>query len=489
MSIEDFFKNDDGYVVFNPAPTYDGEWDFEITNLEKNSLQENNINLFKEFVNRTYTTYIRNCFGNASNDILKFDIKLVSKPNKDRLKGRCLYYSKKNFYYNLLNMFKQNLDIFRKDTNEYNKDLEELYNTLFVSEDAIKLAFTNKIKEKLNKIKELKEIELQSDYYNYAFKDFEILNESQETKIEFREYLNTLEIKYNDLLNGLIKLADFFDIEVDYKKLYKCFESEKFYLLFAKIIYENNIQYLQHSQSISENYEYLILYNEYVSRNNKNVTINYEYSNKKLIVYNNEMFKEEFKKLLEQYPQIKKIDLPNIKEDNLDKYRNIDLINKIKLLLETNFNINWIFTTKNSEICGTNEEVKERINLLLNTAYIFEPIKGINLFSDYIAFIYPNNKVLLEKITNIDNVFVPTYIMDIEDFINLNKYDNISIDDYIKKSNDNLIKRVFHNKNINKWYSQIKKEINEYIKYDFEDAITFINKITNEILKEGQNNE
>ena len=118
-----------------------------------------------------------------------------------------------------------------------------------------------------------------------------------------------------------------------------------------------------------------------------------------------------------------------------------------------------------------------RISILENSGYMGTPVKGLDTFSGYFAFIYPNGKVILEKFWEDEECLKPavgyaTYVMQIDNFIELSKKSKIELIEYIKTIPEIGVKRIFHT-SINNWQRNLNNEIEGT--YRLEDAIEFIN--------------
>ena len=104
MNIEEIFKNyGSSDIIFDPIPSYDGDWLFGMNNLHKNALiSEDKKNLFDEFFKEIYVQPIKQMFGTSASNILKFNMCFLSTPKNDRSQGRCLKFSKSMFFKGLL---------------------------------------------------------------------------------------------------------------------------------------------------------------------------------------------------------------------------------------------------------------------------------------------------------------------------------------------------------------------------------------------------
>ena len=141
---------------------------------------------------------------------------------------------------------------------------------------------------------------------------------------------------------------------------------------------------------------------------------------------------------------------------------------------------NWDFMDENSEdriakaIYNSTKNIKEnskrtksieelknlfmRKKELFDNSNFYKVVYGQNTFDGYVAYIYSNGKVILERFfkrrkdkSEVVALQQAIYVMNIEDFYSISKLSKRKI---IK---DNLCKRYIHNGN---WEEKIKKEIN-----------------------------
>lgn len=507
MTIEDFFKQYDfASVIFDPVPSYSGDWFFGLDNLRKNSkvVKDGNgikHNLFQEFYNREYSEPLKNIFGTER--VLDFEVGLVSSANKDNI-GRSLKFSKIDFFLELSLYLNQNIDKYGKTSEEHLKYLDSLFAYITRSNEELNNVYQKAIKEKHNKLEEAVKNEF-SEYFDALIKDYK----RYENTISFSEYLNNSERIAYKFSTGLLKLGDFFDRRIDFNSLYKCFDPDTFYLLFAKIIYEFNLVSEKKKEKLDNNYGYLFHYNsaleEMIKSNaDYNPKIFYTLPNGKKIQYSRRNFQQEFKELMNRHPEAKAIRLPASADPN--KYKDINLMKKIAMLYSKDTKVNWEFLPSGEGIKrGTNidtklvvkedvakneliNEVNERIQILENSGFIGTPIRGLNTFNGYYAFIYANGKVILEKFWRDEENqnparFEATYVMNIDNFIDMSRISKLNLIEYMRTLPNSGLKRIFHT-SLDRWRMDIKKEINGT--YRLEDAIDFISKLQSGGLTNGE---
>ena len=86
------------------------------------------------------------------------------------------------------------------------------------------------------------------------------------------------------------------------------------------------------------------------------------------------------------------------------------------------------------------------------TGYM-EQILGVNSFAGYVGYIYANGMVIFEKMYDDETRTVPakdsnaTYVMNIDNFVELSSLSKSDIIKYIKNTVNPNVKRVYHSKN------------------------------------------
>ncbi len=495
MAIEKYFLQEMADAVFDPVPSYDGDWTFEPENLLKNSKKENGKNLFAQFLQKTYYEPINQIFNYPQ--ILNIPVEFICSANDNNF-GRHLKYSKIAFYEFLIRFLNQNIDKHGKSNESFNAFIESLIKVLEKSNDEANNFYAEALREKCEKLKDLMEKEINSEYFDDGMKDYELYK-------PFLEFKDFVKLSYDfaySLQKGLPSLGDFFDKSIDINEFYKCFLSDTFYLLFAKIIYENNIKKEKEEGILDNTYSYLVKYSNaledvIINDKNYNPKILYTLPSRKKVRYGIKKFQEEFAGLMKRHPEAKPIILTNLGKENIEKYKDINLIKKVTSLYEDETQVNWQFLKRdesikthhlNQKIDHKNirkkskeeliEEVNMRIEILNNSGFIGNAMRGLNTFSGYFAFVYPNGKVILEKFWSDDNdlepaIFDATYVMYIDNFIEMSKMTQINLTEYMSALPNNSVKRIYHT-SINNWQRNLYNEINGT--YDLEAAINFINK-------------
>lgn len=501
MAIGKYFEPYGGVsAIFDPIPAYSGDWVFSLNNLLRNAKKENGVNLFQEFYEKTYAKPLEAIFKTKS--ILDFHVGMISKPNDNNI-GRCLRYSKVDFFVELTNYLNMHIDTDNMLQEEQNKYIRNLLINLKKDNETLNQAYAEALKEKMRKLKDVLDNEINSEYYEIAMRDYEHYKE----KMNFHTFINTYLNITSQFHYGMLRLGDFFDKQVDYHELAKCFDDDTFYLLFAKIIYEFNLIREKENGTLDNSYIYLSVYqkviNELVKEEKRyNPTILFTLPSGKSGKFSRWDVQIDCKELLRRHPEAKEIKLPTLENDG--KYKDIDLMKKISALYQEDAKVNWQFLPKGEGIKrGTSErktvpssnpekpiellieETNMRIAILENSGFIGTPVRGLDTFTGYFAFIYPNGKVILEKFWENEEKMTPaqgcaTYVMNIDNFIELSKMSKINLIEYIRTLPEIGVKRIFHT-SINNWQENLCKEINGT--YRLEDAIDFINNLRSGELK------
>ena len=466
-------------AVFDPIPSYDGNWSFTMQNMRRNTKDKE---LWDSFYNSIYEEPLKKIF--ETDRILDLNVRIVSKPTNE-MKGRCLTFSKGDFFVELTNILNQNIDRHGLNDNQNDERIITLLSNIKKENEELNVVYSNSFKEHAKRLKDVLDKGFDSEYFESAMKDFE----PYKNEMNFEEYIKDNYSYSCKLQVGLLRLNDFFDNIIDFNKLYELFDPDIFCLLFAKIICDDSLN--KENGLLDSNYGYLVFYKKMLDEllaNDKdyNPEIFYVEDSTNKIIYSGRNFINDYSDLLKKYPDIAKIKLLPIEENN-NNYKDITLMDKIASLSQKESRENWAFLTEDEEIkkydINNQEEIfKElnmRISILENSGFIGRPIKGINKYSGFYGFIYPNGKVIIEKFWNNEDTFTPaqgiaTYVISIDRFIKISKSPRTNLIEYMKTLPEIGIKRIFHT-SINNWQRNLFKEINGT--YRKEDAFDFINSL------------
>lgn len=510
-NIEEYFKKlGSSEAVFNPIITYPGDWYFWLTNLKKFSKEENGKNLFDDFYDRTYKQPIKDHLG----FVPPFESLMVSTESPNGI-GRVLKYSLEDFALQIVKFLSSAVCEYGFTKEEIILRRRNFIELIRKSTDELWSGLSIELQEKAKKLQDVLNREIQSDYFDAATYDYN----TSCVSIDFRKYLELELDLTKKLQKNINNLGDFFDRELPYKELYDCFDSETFYLLFARIILDYNLFREEEDHSLDNSYSYLAYYREglrEVSKDNKkyNPTLNGYVVRKypfgfvgRSERFNKWNYMNEFDSLMKRHPEAKKITLPSIDDKDAMMYRDQKLIAKLMELRNKEASVSWDMlpkgevikkatvssnvVTKNSRNSKSLEEsileVNERIDFFEGTEVLCR-IKGLDTFTGYYAFVYANGSVVLEKFWDNEEGLVPasysaTYIMNIDNFISMSKMSKIDLIEYMKLLPDSGVKRVYHTGN-EKWKKSIIEEISGV--YRLEDAISFIDGLEIGDIKNGK---
>ena len=438
--------------IFDPIPSYANLWYFSLDNIINNCNKEK----WEEFYKNSYKNKISKLFNNEY--IFDIEVGMISKPNNDNM-GRCLRYNRYDFFIGIISYLNDEIDIYDLSEEEKNKRIEELIKNIGDTSENRNIYFSEMLKEKKRRLKDVLDKEFNSEYFEASMKDYNVYKRV----ISFSKYIEKYYKVISEFQMGVLRLGDFFETNIDINKFSEIMDLDKLCLLFAKIIYDIN------KEELNDNFRYLCFYKNVLDKilnDNKkyNVTIIYINEVGRKVKYSVKNFIKEFKELEEKHKEIKNYKLPE-EVDNNESYKDISLMEKIKELHKQH---NWVFLNKNERIKkGRDKEFNLRINILENSGFIIRPLVNKNNY----AFIYENELVIIENFNETEHH--ATYIMNIDDFIKLSKEENIDIKEIVKNK-EIKVKRIFHT-NINNWQRNLFDEINGT--YLLEDALNFINSI------------
>ena len=210
--------------VYKPNKKYEGEWDLDISELTKISLNKNGKNLFSMFLERYYYMALNVIF---KNDQLTRDFK-CSLTSTMKSGKRTLYFSKKTFLRNFISNIDEMLEI----------SGEEVYKSI-KKEIRIKKDMYRDVCSNLEKSKFYKEIKSEYTLCN--------------TNMSFEEFILTCRKKYTRLLSGYNAVMQFFDKNIDITKFINCFDPNQLYLYTMTSILVFNIKTFEKTGRVNFN--------------------------------------------------------------------------------------------------------------------------------------------------------------------------------------------------------------------------------------------
>ncbi len=496
--------NYDASFIFDPIPSYDGDWQFTLNNLLKNAKKENGQNLFQKYWEETYAKPLTEIF--QTRHILDFKVGMMCSP-KPTKKGRFLHYSYVDLIGNMLSFLNKAIDNYGTNKEEHDKYLQSILDKLGTSEEDFHIAISEALKAKAQRLKDVMDNEINSEYFEATMQDYA----PYKNQMNFLNYVKLTYEVTTKFESGILKLGSFYRKELDYQKLASCFDPDEFYLLFAKIIYEYNLIREKESGYLDNSYSFLATYrdilNEIIATNKRyNPQILYTLPSGKKIRYNRWDFQKEYAELIGRHPEAKRFKLPILEEGD-ERYKDIELMAKLSQIYTDDVFVNWEFLPKGTVIKKTSSdsrvvskesidkdalraEVNKRITFLENSGIIGTPIKGKNTFNGYYAFVYSNGKVILEKFWENEETMNPatkaaTYVMTIENFVEMSKLPKPNLIEFMQTLPNIDMKRIFHT-SYAFWERCLCNEIALETKYHLEDAIEFINSLKNGELKNEQ---
>jgi len=477
-------------AVFDPNVSYDGTWNIRIENLIKNSLVEEGKNLFQEFYKKTFIKPFSEIFHKEG--IYDMPVGLESCPNPNHI-GRCLRYSKAMFFVKLCELLVENIDLVGTTPEARHEQILGIFDLIYDDYESFLREYMELLDEKERRILDILKNKESSLYYNAFLKDFR-----NRPSTLAKEYLLLKRSFINDIKRGILNLGDFFDRPIDYNELFKCFNPDVFYLLCARTLIDDNREFEEKTGKITTSFNYLALYHKackctLLSNKKYDPEITFVDTRDKITKVSRRQVQDEIENMRSRHPNTKSIKLPTTSNG---KYKDIDLINKIIGIYSSKTQVNWELLPKGQRIekanvisikpkvkCDTSEkdietliqETNERISFLEESGYMMI-IKGLHSFTDYYAYIYPTGKVILEAFwkkgdTSKPQIECATFVMDIDNFIEMSKHSKTTLIDYIRLFPEIDIERFYHT-SLDSWKDKVSRAINGNLR--LEDTINFI---------------
>lgn len=122
---------------------------------------------------------------------------------------------------------------------------------------------------------------------------------------------------------------------------------------------------------------------------------------------------------------------------------------------------------------------------LESSSYVYK-IYGMNKFQGYIGYIYANGTVIFEKyyeniVTKKVASSSATYVMGLDNFIEMSKLSKTEIIQMIKTDSSTNVRRIFHREDMDRWKSDVERAItgSNYTQdvIDYIDTLIFHNSI------------
>lgn len=507
MKFKDYFNIE--MCLFSPKVYYEGIWFLGGTEehvskngdyLVINSKIKSGKNLYKQFLKENYYKQLKNIFNNDELS-RNFKPRISFDVDEDTNKRTISF----NFDYFLLRYVSSLIFVdypFERYISESKKNPSRKH-ALEVTYDMIqeeRKAYFDIKKKGQNSIFYNTFMEIASTFCkNTPVND--VIN-------DFLEPLNKFCVRRNDLL-------EFFKQKVDTQKLLECFDFDKFCLIVAQSSIEQCYNTENDYNLVDNSIQYVKYYLDTVEKYKK-INPNYDASiitydlkgNKRKITIEN--IELEYRRILARHPEFSFLEIGDDKLESIfkqydkdEKFQEIDFTTQegaktlenllMQLIEDQRLAASWEFIPKGKSNVAQqtydiskmydriteDEAIRKMIigrKFFMNSNYIME-LRGINNFSGYVGYIYPNGVVAFEKFyenekTNRVARESATYFMDITNFIELSKKSKQEIIDMLKKDKTLKVKRVFHYHDMNRWIKSVEniisgadytKEIIEYI--------------------------
>ena len=273
--------------------------------------------------------------------------------------------------------------------------------------------------------------------------------------------------------------------KIDYKEFMECFDYDKLCLIVALSAYLDTRKHLEEEGLCPGSMMYLhdyVLTVEHLRKNNvrynENIRICVKDKNgrlKETTIDTNTIIRY-FEEIVKEHPEIKEqeIDLDelfkkfNVTEEYTKSLDPVEYTNLLQDLVDRNKKLEAI--TLNWEILPVKEGLKEnegqlprrkytpgvdtfdvegRSNIFNSYIASLSPVlelKGINNFDGYIAYVFNNSKVILEKPKGIkkSEYYGATYVMDLNNFFELSKLSRTEIIEGLQSGDITGVTRVYH---------------------------------------------
>jgi len=331
----------------------------------------------------------------------------------------------------------------------------------------------NYYKELRSKLKDVLKNDKESVYYNEIEERFHVLNHEVNSD-NLRKYL--------DSIKDLVHMIRSFEVTtrkpviITPDELLKCFDIDKFILIVAKSVLNNQGWMLSHHDKLDSSFvlvSQMVTTLEEMGINNFNPTIKiYDKKTRKIIDYTFKDMLKEFKTLYNKhYDKFKpaKFDIQQV--EKMDMFHNNEayetfihvLGEQEEKIIKTEFDIlakgesesrTQGLSTREIGAPANKKSISEEE--VLYRKYIFEntnykcKIIGRDKFNGYIGFIYENGLVVFERFYEDDgkpSKDNATYIMNYKNFVEFIQLTKQEILEYIKSTDNPDIKRLYHSKN------------------------------------------
>lgn len=496
--------------LFHPSLFYDGEWilggDFTLDSIKNdylllNAKKINGKNAYQQYLDNTYYRPLASLLGSASLAKTFFPKIALTVDSSGQ---------KREVHFDLVVFLYQHL----LGIEDYQGACERFGN--YVTQIDNKQDWISFIKEELKadrkKFYDVRNNGMKSSYYGNFYQTYlEYIRSSKE--------MMSLPAFLDARINGITKLLvasryylNFFSKEIPTETLLEAFDYNKFCLVAARSALDccRDTEKIKHSVNNAVGYvrNYLDAVEQLRESNPQyDCSIIIDSSNKKTTI---DELRKECEALLSRHPEfsfyetnteqietlLRKEGLSDesIQDFDISVRSNQELLSNLlrKFHEDRELAAEWEFipkgTVSSSEVFSRGEGLfsgtsslsdDEKIRRMLigreyleNSDYAFK-IYGINKFKGYVGYIYSNKNVIFEKYyedVNAKKVASQsaTYVMTLDNFVELSKLSKTEIIRIIKTYKSANIRRIYHRRDMDKWKSQIDQVTSGM---DYNDAV------------------
>ena len=316
--------------------------------------------------------------------------------------------------------------------------------------------------------------------------------------------------KISSFLIWYDKLTEICEKPIDLKELEKFIDLEKFYFIMAKHLLEISKFVEQDSNSLHNSFTFVDIYMQGLialkKENNYHLSVTMPLLDGTMSKVTTDSLIKEYIELKNRHPEFQTFSIKRVEGIN---YQDQEVVEHLTSVLEDERNakklaVSWKLFKKGekeksentSNIINhikklektkeqKNSELRKRIDFFETSPYLYR-VEGINNFEGYLGYIYANNLVIFERFYKDTKNYEPadnnaTYIMTLNNFIDMSKLSKPEIIQYIKAGNTDVA-RKYHT---NSWENKMSAVI-EGKGYDM-DTIQIIDELigTHQLEKKG----
>ncbi len=453
--MSDFFTGIE--AVFNPDLTYTGNYPVSLKLLECCSKIENSKNLVSEYLKRKYLNNIQELVP-----IKLKNIQLVSNENLDTTKGRVLKVSLDSITTQVCYNLTGEIPEIEDKTSNPKQEIKDFFkNYKLAISSLLKNETNHEVKDNIQNLKNLFTIYLNNNPKNLQVDQHKL----------FISFLENIRKKISSFLIWYDKLAEICEKPIDLKELEKFIDLEKFYFIMAKHLLEISKFVEQDSNSLHNSFTFVDIYMQRVialkKENNYHLSVTMPLLDGTMTKVTTDSLIKEYIELKNRHPEFQTFSIKRVEGIN---YQDQEVVEHLTSVLEDECNakklaVSWKLFKKgeqenkdgNTNTMVThikteektteqkNAELRERLDFFESSPYLYR-IEGINQFEGYLGYIYPNNLVIFERFYK-DLIHFElannhaTYIMNLNNFIEMSKLSKLEIMQYIKDGNTDVVRK------------------------------------------------